>query len=391
MAAVHAESRSKEELLKEISELKAELSASRLVKVRRTRLLSLSGESCDFLQALPPRITVKELRAKLAESKNVRTSRVKLFRGDGQEPVADEEEVHHELQTGPDMNLTFCSTGNPFHLVVSSGTRIVFTGLVKCKLDHKSEYETYHREAWLDHWVHLSVEVNDLGRGKNEQLRIFIGSVDLVRYGNLQNPHVRQLETWGNTNAGKLEILFGENKTAPPFAGPPSPGLYVITLLPRAGGKGFFVADRPTFPQGDVVQQLGQLKEGDKINVLEVVTPEKPQSTWERRYAHFTYGRIDFKGKTGWVPLEAVNKEESFVALSGEGKFCTAQICRRYVVERGDGKSHCSDTSEIWFADELDCASFKAAFSSWLKDNPQPKLRCGFNDTSEEEEEMNLL
>lgn len=232
-----------EEMLKQISDLKAELSAlraeSRVIRSRRTRLTSLSGENCDFVEALPSRISVKELRAKVAESKNMKISRVQLVRADGQEPVADEEEVRHELRIGSDMVLDYCSIGDPLHLVLLAETRIAFTGRVKCKLNHGGEYTAYQRKTWVDQWVDIAVEVKDLGVGKNEQLRIFIGSVDLVRYGELDNPHIRQLETFGNKCAG--EIIFRASMTAP-FDG--GQELCSLTICRR------YVVEMDAFKQG---------------------------------------------------------------------------------------------------------------------------------------------
>ncbi|CAE8610977.1 unnamed protein product [Polarella glacialis] len=149
----------------------------------------------------------------------MKISRVQLFRADGQAPVADEEKVHHELRTGSDMVLDYCSTGDPLHIVVLAETRITFTRRVKCKLDHADEYNTYQRKTWGDQWVDIAVEVKDLGRGRNEQLRIFIGSVGLARYGKLDNPHLRQLETLNNKCAGDLEMKATLQTTAPSVGG----------------------------------------------------------------------------------------------------------------------------------------------------------------------------
>jgi len=211
------------------------------------------------------------------------------------------------------------------------------------------------------------------------QLRIFIDDVDLVCYGRLDNPHVRQLDTWANKCAGRLEMKVLENKSAPPSTGSPGPGRYEVTSIPSAGRCGCFVATAPSFPvTGGPSSKLAVLEKGAIVNVLEVVTPVL-QPGWEASYAAFVYGRVDFNGQTGGIPLrDTKGEKQEFVTRSDAERLSKLELCRQYIVERGDGKCFCQDTSQIWFAEEKDRDAFAAAFSSWERDNPQPRLRCGF-------------
>ena len=184
---------------------------SRAPKLQRTRLISVSGDSCDFVEHFAPRISIKTLRAKVAASKNVKATRV-LFCRIGTSPAAlpDDEEVTYEVQQ-IDGRAEFRSTGEPLQMVLAPAVRELFTGRVKCKLDHRCEYRVFEEKSWLSDWVTVTMEQEDLGFSMNDEIRIFIGAVHLVCYGRLKDPHHRQLETWGNKDAGNLEVKVSED------------------------------------------------------------------------------------------------------------------------------------------------------------------------------------
>ena len=71
----------------------------------------------------------------------------------------------------------------------------------------------------------VTMEQHDLGPSMNDELRVFIGDFDLVRYGRLKDPHHRQLETWGNKDAGALKLTVDKEMSAPPKD---APGRYEI-------------------------------------------------------------------------------------------------------------------------------------------------------------------
>lgn len=191
-------------------------------RLRRTRLISLAGESCDYIERLPASVTVKELREKIAASRGIHARRVLIHRQNDVEQLGDDEEIHHEVDSNEAYDL--CSVGDPLQLVILPAVKNTFTGKVKCSLKHADEYTVCEEEDWQE-WVDLNMEERDLGPTRNSELRIFIEDVgkkkkkrkqkdvDLVLYGKLLDPQIRLLEEWGNKNAGDLSLrtLKGEN------------------------------------------------------------------------------------------------------------------------------------------------------------------------------------
>lgn len=289
-----------------------------LVRCRRTQLLNLAGERCDHVEVLPARITVRELREKIAASKGIKPQRVHILAPCQEDILGDDEEICHEVvaQTKAcnsecPQTFDFSSVGEPYHIVLKSETRITYTGRVKCNLLHKDEYTCHEKETWGNDWVNLVMEEKDLGPSNHDQIRVFVGSDgaprvagappkfkkgkkipnhesggerDLVCYGSLKNPFVRQSETWGNKNAGDLQLEVCKKRSAP------------------------------------------SMKSGDDC-------------------------------------AERYDEEQLF----------KVDINRYYCVERGDGKYDTFDRSEIWFATDAERAAFVDAWKSWDKNNPMPK------------------
>jgi len=202
---VHLESELRAVLAKEPDSLTA-----RVARSRRTRLISIAGDSCDYIERLACKVTVKELREKITESKGINVKRVLIHRQDGSQPLVDDEEIHPEAScvhsNASDSRWELRSVGEPLQLVLLAAVQNTFSGKVKCHLKHADEYTTFEEKDWDDEWVELFLEVKDLGPRRNAQLRIFIGDADLVCYGELEDPGVRQIETWGNKCAGSLTL-----------------------------------------------------------------------------------------------------------------------------------------------------------------------------------------
>lgn len=360
-----------------ISFLEAER-AGHVVKRRRTQLVNMAGESCDYIKALESVITVGELRAKVAESKRLKPRRIQIFgpgKGVGAEshlPLADNEEIHHEViaVSQPSGSLgsqtpDFCSAGEPYRLLVTGETR-VYSGRAKCSLRHNDEFNKFQKESWMDEWVDITMEDKDLGLHRHDQLRIFVGDVDLVRYGELSNPHIRQLETFGNKSAGELTLRVCDQLSGP--RPKDSPGFYDVTAVRGLPVMSDFI--RPGLARA---ARIGQLYYGDKVKVLEVVeAPLGLPPGWA-----FVHGRIDWQGAPGWIKLLQTMTGDTFVVRPDAEKLYKVELKRLYCVERGDGKTSSEDISEIWFATDVDRGAFVAAYQCWERNNPMPSRTEG--------------
>ena len=215
----------------------------------------------------------------------------------------------------------------------------------------------------------ITMEQRDLGPSMNDELRIFIGHVDLVRYGRLKDPHHRQLETWGNKDSGTLRLEVCKNMSCPRKD---APGRYQITGLQDL---------RPTlvFASSDCRQELGTLQRGVTVDVLEVRLPCEAKGP----YRKFVLGRIDFNGAEGWIPL--CDGKKVYARRLEQESLYKLVLSRRYLVERGEFMYEGLDISELWFAEERERNEFVAAFRSWEVANPQPPL-CR-DEPSEDEDE----
>lgn len=285
-------------------------SPGRVTKSQRTRLISVSGDSCDYVETFPSKISIKELRAKVAASKQMKPRRVCFLRS-GPEPLKDEEEVTYEVKE-VDGRMEFCSTGEPLRLLLQPAVQVIYSGLVKAQLEHSDEYNSYESRGWYD-WINVSMEQRDLGPSLNDEVCVSIDEVDLVRYGRLKDPHRRQLETFGNKDAGKLTLSLVPGTLGPRRDGP---GRYEIKA-PVA------VHDRPVLrvPHG---QELGSLAKGEEVNVIRLQDGQN----------HPRFACIDFQGREAWICLYL--HDTIYAARTDQEQLCSLRLSRTYSVERGD-------------------------------------------------------
>ena len=277
-----------------------------VAKSQRTRLISVSGDSCDHVETFPAKLSIKELRTKVAASKEMKPRRVRFLRST-LEPLKDEEEVTYEVKQ-VDGRLEFCSTGEPLQLLLEPAVQVIYSGLVKAKLNHYDEYNTYQSREW-DDWIQVSMEQRDLGPCMNDEVCISIEQVDLVRYGRLKDPHRRQLETFGNKDAGDLSLRLLKETSGPRRDGP---GRYEVKTPVK-------VHDRPVF-RG---QELGELARGDEVDVIRVQDGDH----------HARFACIHFQGREAWFCLYF---DRVYAARSGQEQLCSVLLSRVYSVERGD-------------------------------------------------------
>ncbi|CAE7241307.1 unnamed protein product [Symbiodinium natans] len=327
-------------------------------KTQRTRFIGLSGESCDFVESFAPRMSIKDLRARAAASRGVKAARLRFFRTSSCAALGDEDEVTYEVRQ-VDGRVEFCSTGEPLQMVLMPTVQTTFSGPVKCQLEHRGEYESYQACRWEGDWVTVTMEQRDLGPSMNDELHIFIGDVDLVRYGGLKDPHHRQLENWGNKDAGALELTVCQERSGPQTD---LPGRYQIAERLNHSQHSI------VFASSDCSEGRGTLRLGDSVDVLEVRGPGVARG----RYKEFVVGRIHFKGADGWIPL--VEGMKFYAKRCEEEALYKLVLSRHYSVERGDAMYRIFDTSELWFADVKERDEFVAAFRSWECANPQPPL-----------------